>query len=288
MSRYMSLIVVLLLLLGICNPQTTYAQNKRAAEEKYKSGVLMAQKGKCNEARKLFEASMKLDASKENKSKCNKAMKKLCPPSPAKNTDTQDEKIQAPSLWMASERVHFKSNGGKEDISVMASPPNMEWTIQENGDSHNEWCKVNKSSTSTITIECSQTDQTTYRLSRYFVVIGDIRKELFVTQEGKPVTLCLANEKDSRVKVRKKGGQQTVRILCNSDTLYNVGDNQTSSWKVVTMPLWCKQKVHAGLNTGEELLVFDVEPNTSGSLRADMIVIESQDRQLEITVEQRK
>lgn len=304
--------IILFTLAIVAMPNNSWSQNKSAANSKYEQGVALAKEGQKGAAEKCFEASMKLDGSKANKERCRNAIKNLyaapVPTQPvSQGSGSQSvrygsdspEQVQPPitTLSLPEERVRFDGNGGTYRLNVAVTPVGSYWDVSVRSENMQMWCSAAKSDDGqAINIVCKHAIQTIPRMAKFLVAAGDTKKEIFITQNGKPVTLSCKKEKQLQQTFNKNGGKSTINILCNSDTIYNNGGQQCN-WRINTMPTWCKgmclrTSVTAYATTKAKIptadLVIEVEPNTTGASRSGVVVIESQRQTLEVTISQKK
>lgn len=152
---------------------------------------------------------------------------------PSKNTTQDNKKTQSsPNLTLSNEGFNIDLNS--KTLSVTVNTNQDSWTVAPvscvDGSS---FVTVNKLGNTGFEIVVPQNTSTETRTQKVQVVAGELKREVSVTQTGRPVTID-ANKKI--LKFKEKGGDQKVEISCNSEHIYEKNSNE--NWYVESMPSW--------------------------------------------------
>ena len=274
-----SMLAVVFLLTFV--PVSSFAQS---ADQKYKEGLTLMKKQDYHGAIKSFKASMNINKSAANKKRCNKEINK-CNYEIAKGKDpkkrelTDNPVVQKKKLTLSAYTLTVPANPQSEfSVKVETLPESKDWTaIAEKSVS---WVELSKSKDAkALDIKVLPAEKTIARRASIAVSYGQETRRINVIQNGQDVEIVPSTV---FTKFKKKGGQTTINIACNSDTLYTSSFN----WYIDKAPDWCNAE-NSKTNLVLNVVPIDKKDPLYKKGRTGDIVIRSQDKECLIRVDQK-
>lgn len=157
---------------------------------------------------------------------------------PQESTPSENTK----SFTLSQDKVLF--NGDKDGrVNVNIQAPTLEWSynVPEGIDGEFNFIEVSRSSDAkSIEISVKANPSTIARTQTINVIHDSSTKKIMVKQDGKEVNL---STNISLLEFGVKGGNKTIELYTNSDSLVTTNNNMT--WYVESKPKWIEVSVEA-------------------------------------------
>ena len=154
-----------------------------------------------------------------------------------KKTEPQN---QEEMLSLSQHAVAFEGDKkGKSMVAVTAPRAEWKFSLSEGIDGEDNFAKVSKSlDAKSLNIEVDINPLTTERHQNIVVSLDGQNDTLHVTQKGKEVLLSTST---NLVEFKLKGGNKSIELYTNSDSIIN--SNNGLTWYVKSKPEWIETAV---------------------------------------------
>ena len=212
-----------------------------------------------NQAIKKFRAAKIVYATSEKKKMCDNqisicnsniaSLKRAPAPTSRSRSTSSRSKSNAPSTVSVEKESPFVV--GDEDVSftgdkaatynVAVIAPNNDWdfNVSSGLDGEDDFAKVKRGDDGeSLDINVPANPKTLPRHQTMRVSASGQTKTVNISQEGKPVTL---SSSDNLLEFKSKGGNKTIEIYTNSDSV--ISDNNNITWYIESKPEWVETNV---------------------------------------------
>ena len=242
MNRILRIIITALLMVVAVSVSA-----QSTGDRLFNEGLKLQQQGSSvslKEAVKKFTAAKAVYTIAEKKKKCDnqiskcRRMLKAITESPIPQKEEEIVTVQQPEqpfITLGTDMVHFGSESDFRTVSVKSNRTKLH--VIKNFEKYDTEDFVKMSQTKDeegLLLEVGENPKTTMRQQLFYVYVdskGDIGKMLGVFQKGKPVIMGCSK---GTLGYKLKGGKETIKLFCNSDTIYNTGNN----WRLAYYPDW--------------------------------------------------
>lgn len=147
------------------------------------------------------------------------------------NNDTRQN--EPPTLSVSN--TSFTIDEKATNLSVVVTTNKDEWSAQPIANSNgSSFVTTNRTNNNSFTISVGRNNSYATRTQTVQVVVGDLKKEITITQTGQPVDLSVKEQTMEGFK--PKGGSKNNEVICNSTMQYSSNNNQ--NWYIKSQPSW--------------------------------------------------